>query len=340
MPTLAELNATYENNRAARDYFETARWLALAKNKTSDAIMLARKAGAVSRVLAALQEKAGAGSTVTGSGEWGSQLTDLSLGFISSLSHSGAMDRALPFMVPMPLQTRIAVTVLRATGSAVDQGALKPVSEISLSAPSLIEQKALTVLVCSDELLRLGGPSALALLQTEMRSATAAATDEIFISTLIAALTPIPSGNDPLADLAAAGEAITTGDRSRLWVIMSPLNAVRTSFWRSSTGAQVFKDMTPMGGTISAGVTALVSESISDTELLMFDSQSIGANGGTVVLEGSGAANIDMGGGNVVSLFQTNKRAMLALRRFGFESLRGTDGAALINNVDYSVTAS
>ena len=337
MKTLAELNATYEGNRAAREFVEMGRILALARGKDSDSRLFAKQSGASARVIAAIEQKAAAGSTNTGSSDWGADLVALSQGFVSSLSLNGVFDGALPEMQRMPIQTRISLVIGRATGGAIQQGALKLVSQLELAAPTLAERKVATVLVASDELLRLTGSEGVALLQRELRDATASASDALFIATLIAALTPIPSTGDILADLQALAEAVTIGSTSQLFVVVSSLNGKRIALARTTSGAAKFPLMGPLGGIIS-GIHVFVSDEISDTEILMFDGSSIAANGGNVIVKGSSEAVItmeDTSGGDVVSLWQQNQRALMVERIFGFELLR-TTGAAVLSDVDYS----
>jgi hypothetical protein len=327
MKTLAELNQAFEVSTKSREFFETGRWMALARGRKAEALLLAKEGRATERVLAVL-EKATAGTIAGGSGTWGSELTSLSLAFVASLANVGVFDTALPFMKQMPLQTRVAITIVGATGSEVDEGALKLISEIELANATLSPQKAVAAIVTSDELLKLGGASAAQLLQTELRTAVAAMTDQIFVDMLLDGLTLIVSTGDILTDLAALSEAITTGSGSKLFVVASPLNGKRIAFARTTDGAQLFPNGTGI-------VTVLVSDAMADDALLMFDAAQIAAAGGRVDIGTTGEANIDLGGGNIVSLWQTNRRAMRAERMFGCEKLRA-DSAAVLSGVAYT----
>ncbi len=56
------------------------------------------------------------------------------------------------------MNTRIVVSTVAATAEAVNEGALKPVGELSFEAPTLTPKKAAIILVITTELARLGGP--------------------------------------------------------------------------------------------------------------------------------------------------------------------------------------
>ena len=336
MRTLAELNATHEGNIRAKEFVQMAAILAKSRGKVADSKLYARTIGISARVIAALEQKASAGSTNTGSGEWGSELAALSQGFVSSLSFNGAFDSALPAMVRMPARTRISLVIGRAIGGEVGTGQIKPVSTLELGAPTLAEKRVAVILVCTDEMLRLAGPEGVALLQRAMRDAVAGASDALFVSTLSAALTPIGSTGNILADLQLLAEAITTsGATSRFYVVVSSLNAKRIALARTTDGAPMFPQMTVSGGTIAGIQVQVVSdETISDTEVLAYDAAQVAAAAGDVTLNASQEALVDMGG-SLTSLFQRDNSGLLCERTFGFELLRET-GAALLNNVDYS----
>jgi hypothetical protein len=63
-------------------------------------------------------------------------------------------------------------------------------------------RKAAATVVITDELGRLAGASGDALIRTELRNAVVAATDNAFLTALIATTTPTASSGDVLADLA------------------------------------------------------------------------------------------------------------------------------------------
>src|SRR5262245_31932644 len=236
-----------------------------------------------------MHKAATAGTIETISGTWGSELASLSTAFIASLSSAGIFDAVLPSLVPMPLNTRAAIVIGRAIAEEVGAGAMKPCGEIALSNSSLLPRKVAVVLASTIELWRLGGAQGQALLQGELRSSVASATDAVFVSVLTDGLVAIASTN-PMADLAKAAEAITVGNGSRLWAIISPLNAKRLAFRQGTDERPMFPDMTLQGGNITAAVTALVTDEISDSEMLVFDSRSVAASGGVIQVDGSGEA--------------------------------------------------
>lgn len=337
--TIADLNDRFEVSTKAREYFETGKWLAIAKDKARDAILFARQGGASDRVVTLLAQKAAAGSSQPASGAWGSELVSAQQAYVESLKTSGGLfDLALNGgMKRVPMNTVISVVVSRMIGAAaVDEGNLKPAGEgLDLAQPQTALRKIGVCLISSAELVRLAGAPGLALLQAELRSATAAASDNLFISELLTIATPVAATNDPVIDLAALVSAIDTGSASRVFIAASPLNAKRLALARGADGTLIFPALTINGGTV-AGMQIVPSDEISDTEILGFDASQIAGDGGTIVLNGATQATVDMGAGNLLALFQRNLLGYRSERMFSFEPVRSSGVAAKLTGVDLS----
>lgn len=336
MRTLAEANLIYENNAMTRDFFKACACLALARGRKGDALLIAQKTAAPARVVQLLQ-KAGAGVSDPGSGQWGLD-SDLAQAFVQSLANNGRFDSALAFMRQMSRQVRLSVTVGRAIGEEVAAGALKPVSEITLDNATLAEKKVAAAVATTEELWRLATQGGRSLLEAELRSAIASATDALFISELSAALTPAGSTGELLGDLMRASEAIETGSESRLFAILSPSNLKRSALSAGTDGNPRFPSLDATRGGVVNGITIGPSDEIDDQHMLVFDAAQIAADGGAVDVSGTGEALLQMGGGADVSLFQRNMRGVRVERRFAFELLRST-GAALLDSLNYSQTS-
>jgi Phage capsid family len=93
--------------------------------------------------------------------------------------------------------------------------------------------------------------------------------------------------------------------------------------------------MTVSGGTI-AGIKVVVSNAATDA--ILFDASQIAANSDTIVIDASSQASVQLddnpssGPAQMVSLFQSNMRAMRATRYFGAEVLR-PEAVAVITGV-------
>ena len=141
-------------------------------------------------------------------------------GFVGSLKNFGAFDAMLPSMLQLPPQTRIVAVVTAATGSIVGEAQPKPISEMSLNAGDIEAQKAVCIVVISDELAK--SPGAIAFLSKELQRAVAGATDGAFLTALIVGETPIAATANPAADIAKALATITVTAASRLFLAVPP----------------------------------------------------------------------------------------------------------------------
>jgi hypothetical protein len=91
------------------------------------------------------------------------------------------------------------------------------------------------------------------------------------------------------------------------------------------------------------GMEVLVSDGVSD-QIIAVDASQIAAAGGTVELDGSGVATVQMdsapdspptAAANVTSFWQMNLAGLRATRYWGAERLRST-AVSVISNVSYS----
>jgi hypothetical protein len=108
----------------------------------------------------------------------------------------------------------------------------------------------------------------------------------------------------------------------------------------TATGELAFPQMTPMGGAIQ-GMDVLASDGVSG-QIIAVDASQIAAAAGTVELDGSGAATVQMDSApdspptaatNLLSFWQMNL-AGRATRYWGAERLR-TAAVSVIGNVNY-----
>jgi hypothetical protein len=324
---------------ASRDFAETARILALAKGSISEARRLAFEFSSP-RVMAVL-DKAEPGSALGGtSPSWGDELgadyRQIAEGFIASLRNDGAFDAALPFMVRVPFRTKLAVSVSAVVATETSQGEDKPVFDLAFTAAELEPRKASATVVISEELARLGGDNANAVILRELSNAVIAGTDSVVTAALIAATTSIPSSGDVLTDLAALLAAVPTGSTSRLFFVIEPSQAKILATLPGVNGA-AFPQMNLNGGSIG-GVTILVSGELAASTAVLFDATAIAAASENVTLSSSREAVVTMAEASSISLFQRDMVALRAERWFGLSLLRA-DGVASLSGVDYTPTS-
>jgi hypothetical protein len=170
-------------------------------------------------------------------------------------------------MRQVPLKTRLIVTVGKIVGSEPAEGAPKTVSELALTGDFLDPIKVVSILVVTEELLRLG--SSEALLTRELQNAVAHAADEEFIAALAAAVSPpSASSDDLLTDLETMLAEIEAGADARYFLIIDAANAKKLATAKSQNGGQAYPNFSPSGGT---GVEVLVSDAVSSGVVVLVD---------------------------------------------------------------------
>jgi hypothetical protein len=329
-----------EISTAAADFASLARCLAMAKGSVSEARRLAEDI-ASPRVIGILEkaEPGMLGSTTPG---WGSELADyqqVAQGFIASLRNDGVFDRALPSMVNVPFRTKLAISVSAIVATATAENEEKSVFDLAFTAGEVEPQKVSATVVISDELARLGGANADALIGAELRNAVIAGTDSVFTAALTALTTPVASTGDLLADLAALMAAVGTGSNSQLFFVIEPSQAKVLATLSGLNGA-VYPSMTANGGSV-AGVNVMTSDGLATGTALLFDARAIAAASENVALSASNEAVVGTIGSPTnasVSLWPQNLLGLRAERWFGFALLR-SDGVASLSGVDWTPTS-
>jgi hypothetical protein len=206
-------------------------------------------------------------------------------------------------------------------------------------------------LVLSDELVRSAVPSATALIERELRQATAVITDAQFFSTLLSGVTPVPaSGTTTTAarlDISNLLESVGLGQTSRPYFITTSALAKNLACMGSTADTQAFPQMTPMGGVLF-GVPTLVSDGILAGDIVCIDASGIGGAPGEVLLreyrEGVYQAESALdspisGSTTLVSLFQQNEVAIVCERFFAGVKLRA-DAVGAITGAAYTPSCS
>jgi len=321
------------------DFPHYALMLAKAGGDTFQAVEVAKHdlRGLRPRVEMVLRSAVEAGTTSDPT--WAGSLADhqqMVVAWAEGLRSMSPFDALLPLARPVPLDRSVVVVTSVATASVSAEAALKPITKLALDGNGVAPQKAVAIVVVTDDLLRFASPIATALINGELRAGVAAATNLAFLAGLADGIAPINSTDDPLADLRAALAVVAANGGARPHWVVDPALAVQLATY-SVNGAPAFPAMTANGGVV-AGVPVLVSDQLPADSLgslsIVVDASQLAMASETITLRASSFAALAMddspspGAQNLVSMFQTNSTAILAERRFGSQRLR--DGAVVV----------
>jgi Phage capsid family len=279
-----------------------------------------------------------------------SDYQNISRAFTESLRSLSVFDRVLADggvpggMALAPLRSRGFVVSTGITGSSPSEKSIKPISSLSLGQALVEPRKAAAIVVATNELVQ--SPGAVQLLNSELTSGRVAAVDSVFLAALISATTPTASAGSTLAnittDLSVLLSAVTTGANSKLYFVLSPVNVKKLAMKASSTGAPAWPSLTVNGGDI-AGITVLPSDQIASSAAVMFAGDALAGGSDPIVLDGTEQAVVQLdtspdspaiASSVMLSLWQTNHRALRAERWFGFVVTRAS-GVASLSGVSY-----
>lgn len=261
--------------------------------------------------------------------------------------------RTVPFNVKIPVQTG------GSTIGWVGEGAPKPVGELAFDTLTLGWNKVAGIVVLTEELVRFSTPSAEATVRTDMVAQTAQFLDDAFINPAHAAVagvspasvtngaTPVPaSGTDVealIADVQALVEQFLSNNLSPsgAYLVMSSIQAARIALFRNALGQYEFPQMGANGGTM-LGFPVVTSENVpTDSSgsiiALIKPSEILLADDGSVALDASREATLDMNGGNAptFSLWQRNCVGIRAERYITWAPRRAAS-VAYISGANYS----
>jgi hypothetical protein len=280
-----------------------------------------------------------------------SDYRNISEAFTASLRSLSVFDRVVADggvpggMAITPARSRGFTVSTGITGSSPSEKSIKPISSLALAQQLVEPRKAAAVVVATKELVE--SPGAVALLNSELTAGCVAAVDSVFLSALVAGTTPTASAGNSLAnittDLGVLLSAVSTGANSKVYYVVSPTNMKKLVLKASSIGSPAFPELTINGGPIFGGVWAIASDSIPSGTALMFAGDALAGNSEAIVLDGSEQAVVMMdtspdsppiAASVMLSLWQTDHRALRAERYFAFTITRAS-GVASLSGVAY-----
>jgi HK97 family phage major capsid protein len=254
-----------------------------------------------------------------------------------------------------PFNVRVLVQTLGSTVNWVGEKAAKPVTELDFTTVTMAYDKIAGIIVLTEELIRLGTPSAEQTVRQDLISSISAFMDAQFVlpsvsatannpASVTNAVTPVPASGTDLADLFTdVNDALAAYDTaniptSGLYIVTTPTVARGISALRNSLGIQDSQvAMTPNGGTIM-GYTVLTSNSVPAGDIVFIQPKEILlADDGRVTLDSSNQATLDMAGGNspTFNLWQKNCVGIRAERWITWKKRR-SEAVQIITGAAYA----
>jgi hypothetical protein len=355
MKNLAQQHAFIELSRGANDFIAIAKYLGGARGDTLLASRMAAAAGASERVVEAVRsvgQKAAVGAGTTTDSVWAQPLalySQASGAFVESLRNGPSVfDMMLPNMRRAPLHTQFSLTTVGAVGETIVEGGARTISSLSLESHNLAEHKAMAAVIVSSELLRIGGNDASAMLNLEVRQGLAAVCNQSFLGLVTTGLTPIASSGSTMVaartDMMAALNAVRLSESSKVFVIAEPGTMKTLALNITESGPPSFGDNLGILGGTAAGMTFLVSDSLTAGQMVFVDANQLVGNAGDVELSTIRQGSIQMVDTSPDSpptqntilhnLWQSGHVCISASRFYGCERVRST-AAAVISGCHY-----
>lgn len=310
-----------------------------------------------------VMQKAAVAAGGLSSPDWANEigLGSLVTSFLNSPGTFGAFDSAKASMRRLPIRTRIAVASSAATANQVTAGVAAPLSKLVLANQTLEPIQVMAMLAVTEELVRASGPAANVFLGNEMKRAITAATDRVFLSTLVTgAPTTVCTSKDAedvIGDIAALLALVDCNDTSKFFLVAPAGAAARMAIRLQAAG---FRDIGVNGGTI-ANITVVASDetplvtvagspTVATPTAVLFDADSICYDDAALTMDVSTAAALQMDsaptnrstltgsplrpvGTSVVSMFQTGSAALRMVRWLGIEPIG--NGVAVLTRLTW-----
>jgi hypothetical protein len=239
-----------------------------------------------------------------------------------------AFDVMKPFMLEVPLRSRVIINSSSITGASAVEAAAKPVRRLNLSNLDTELTKSIAQVAMSKELLDEAPQLAQVILTRALPEAVGRATDTFLLSRLNANNSGESSGDasaswaQMLADLTELLEQVQAGDASKLFFIMPPRIAKALSGKAYENGVVTAKYN---GGEI-LGVPILTTLGQTSGVVTIVDASALAIGDEGFSVRTSDVANLELSDTptgdsaaptavSTVSAFQVNMRAILCERR-------------------------
>jgi hypothetical protein len=180
-----------------------------------------------------------------------------------------------------------------------------------------------------------------------LRNAVAIVTDTAFTLALTSGVTPMVStgvtAEAVRADIANMLRAISTGQASKLFLLVTPLICKSWSMATDQKSVSAFPDLGPMGGSIN-GIIVIANDGVPSGTAILVDASGVAAAPGEVTLAqyGEGLVISDSapdspptGSTTITSLWQNNQVAIVVERWFCAVRLRTDAVASVFSSTSY-----
>ena len=260
--------------------------------------------------------------------------------FMSALKNVGAFDAIAANAMQLPLLPGRIVIATAVAASTVNEGAPKPVRNLTLTSTDFSPIKVLSQIVMTREMVDGLTPEGLRILGIELKNSVALASDTAFLAALVGNEAEA-SGLDSFAgfvdDVEELLRLVDLRAASKPFLILSPSIAKAAAAQAMTAGITL-----PWNGGIIAGVEALVSDAQTFNRITLVDASSLAIAMGEIGLRSSEHASLEMSDApaqnsttpthaQMVSMFQTGSRCLLAERSFAVKPIRQVGYAHLTN---------
>ena len=341
---IAAVSTSIENRTRAAEFVNLAKCFLRSRGELAEAQPIAKRIGASAGVVEALKSAIAAGTT-NASSDWASPIANLSTAFAASLAGFSAWDFVFndSGFQKIPMNTRVVAVTLGATATTPAEAVPKPISKLTLDAPSLTPKNSSAIIVVSVELAESATAAAFALVGDTLRRACAQAVDAAFVGELLAntGITSITSAGltpaDFISDLGDALVALDLQSDSRVYLICSPAITKVIAMMTSAGSQLTFPNVTVLGGSL-AGITVTTSSAIPSDTIALVDAKAFAADQGPIMLDRAEYASLQLdddptsGAKNLTNLWQSNLRAIRCERYWASATVR-PNSAAIISSL-------
>jgi hypothetical protein len=333
---LAELEQRMRTNEEASDFIKFAA-LKMIATRPGDAERKAKALRLPERVVKA----AVAGGTLGNVG-----ITEFGVlvgSFMDSLRNVGAFDRLQRDALNLPLRPgRVVIHSSAVVASEVDEAVAKPIKALDLTSETFEPRKIIAMVVLSRELIDGLTEEGLRALGRELRSAVALGSDTAFLTEL--GTTNSFDGSSTtsfdvmMSDLEELLRNVQLGSTSKPYFLVTSSNAKGLAKAATANGVV---SVGVQGGEIM-GVPVLVTDGQGSGKVTLVDASALVISSAPIELRSSEHASIEMDNApshnsstptatQMVSMWQTNNRALLCERQFAVKIIRPSAVATLTN---------
>lgn len=245
----------------------------------------------------------------------------LASSYIESISELSLLDQLARYALPLKVNTRNVMIASDEVADLLTEGAVKPVRRLVLSLEEADQRKAVSLIVCTRELLAETGSG---LFEAEMRKSVLRASNRAVLDTYIDTNTlSVPGSGDPLEDLRIGLRAAGASDG---YVVAASTGVVADLATRLEAGPA----FSVRGGEFKPGIHVAAIDGFSGVLVIPASRAAVWLGG--LEVRSSGEGSVDMrdspeSPAQAVSLWQTGSVGLIAERGW---HIAQAEGAVLV----------